>query len=85
MKKRIVSILSIILFICLICNITYAAETSVTLQKDKDKYTSGNIRSALYWICGKGIHGLRGATARDLSPQTLSSTEGFLGPTPEDT
>ena len=43
MKKKIVSILSIILFICLICNITYASETNVTLQKDKDKYTGGDV------------------------------------------
>lgn len=43
MKKKIVSILSIILFICLICNIAYAAETNVTLQKDKEKYTGGDV------------------------------------------
>lgn len=43
MKKKIVSILSIILFISLICNITYASETNVTLQKDKEKYTGGDV------------------------------------------
>lgn len=43
MKKKIVSILIIILFICLICNITYASETNVTLQKDKEKYTGGDV------------------------------------------
>jgi len=43
MKKKIVSILSIILFISLICNIVYASETNVTLQKDKEKYTGGEI------------------------------------------
>jgi hypothetical protein len=43
MKKKIVSILSIILFISLICNITYASETNVTLQKNKEKYTGGDV------------------------------------------
>ena len=43
MKKKIISILSIILFICLICNITYAIETNVALQRDKEKYTGGDV------------------------------------------
>ena len=43
MRKKTVSILSIILFICLICSITYASETNVTLQKDKEKYTGGDV------------------------------------------
>ena len=43
MKKKIVSITSIILFICLICSITYAAETNVTLQKNKEEYTGGDV------------------------------------------
>jgi len=43
MKKKIISIFSIILFMCLICNITYATETNITLQKDKEKYTGGDV------------------------------------------
>ena len=43
MKKKIISILSIILFVCLICSITYASETNVTLEKNKEKYTSGDV------------------------------------------
>ena len=42
MKKKIVSILSII-FMCLICTITYAAQTNVILEKNKEKYTGGDV------------------------------------------
>ncbi|MBP3597635.1 MAG: bacterial Ig-like domain-containing protein [Clostridia bacterium] len=43
MKKKIGTIISIILFIILICNVTYASEINVTLKKDKEKYTGGDV------------------------------------------
>lgn len=43
MKKKIISILSIIVFFCMICNVAYAAETNITLQKNKEKYAGGDV------------------------------------------
>lgn len=43
MRNRIICFLTIILFVCLICNITYAAEANITLQKNKEKYTGGDV------------------------------------------